>query len=146
MRFLDRIPAQRSTLVLGAALVAVFALYILVRPESLPASRSYTSTVEQETEPRDEQARATPTPRAIVTRPPAPVATLPPTASPSPDVTATPTVDPTGTADPFGSASPSPTGTSAAATPPFARVPAQSGAPVAPAPAPAPSPTSTLLP
>lgn len=145
MRFLDRIPAQRSTLVLGAALVAVFALYILVRPESLPASRSVVEQAKTELR-KEEQARATPTPRATVTRPPAPVATLPPAVSPSPDVTATPTVDPTGTADPFGSASPSPTGTSAAATPPFARVPAQSGAPVAPAPAPAPSPTSTLLP
>ncbi|WP_018500603.1 hypothetical protein [Parafrankia discariae] len=145
MRFLDRIPAQRSTLLLGFALAAVFALYIMVRPESLPASRSYTAAVEQaKADRRDEQASATPTPRARASTAPAPETSPTPTASPSPEVTATPTTtaDPSGTADPFGSTDPSAVGTSPASAPPFARVPSVSGDPFAPAP----GPTATSAP
>ncbi|MEX5633953.1 hypothetical protein [Parafrankia sp. FMc2] len=117
---LARIPARRSTLLLSVALAGVFALYVFVRPESLPASRSSTvahnATVEQvKRELRDElNPPTTPTANPSGREAPAPASTG--SATPTPSLTPTVSADPSLT-PPGGTASPVPSNSGSPADP-----------------------------
>ncbi|WP_018638858.1 hypothetical protein [Parafrankia elaeagni] len=118
---LTRIPARRSTLLLSVALAGVFALYVFVRPESLPASRASNAAivdtvVEQATKKLNEQQelRATPTAdpsgRGTPATSPASTGLVTPTPDPTPTVSADPSLTPPGgtaTPDPASPGSPS---------------------------------------